>query len=400
VAQDGKTEKPTPKRLRDARKQGQFARTQDAATWVGIAAGAALLPRSCALLTERFRELLGHRLAAAAADPTPARALDALAAMPSAVLVPLAPVALAALAGALLATASQGVHLTGATLKPKLSRLSPKHGLKRMLGVRAVWEAAKALAKVIVIGTVVVVLGRSSAPELIGPGVMPLSLTVDRTRGVVETLLWATAATGLVLALADYAFQRRTVLKELRMTPREIKDELRQSEGDPLVKGAIRARQLAMSRNRMLSAVAGADVVLVNPTHLAVALKYERGRGAPRVVAKGAGTLALKIRERAREARVPVVEDKPLARTLYRVCDVDDEVPAELYLAIARVLAFVMAAGRPATSAGARRPITSTSVPDLPTKAVLRARRTREARGSRPDQAGEGRRRSTPITPP
>jgi flagellar biosynthesis protein FlhB len=383
AADDGKTEKPTPKKLREARRQGQFPRTQDAATWLGIAAGAVLLPRSCALLTERFRELLGHRLAAAVDDPTPARALDALAAMPAAVLVPLAPVALAALAGALLATAAQGVYLTGKTLKPRFSRLSPRQGLRRMFGTRAVWEAVKALAKVTAIGSVVVVLGRSMVPTLVGPGVMPLGVTVDRTRRGVETLLWAVAATGLVLALADYAYQRRTVMKQLRMTPREIKDELRQSEGDPLVKGAIRSRQLAMSRNRMLSAVAGADVVLVNPTHIAVALTYERGRGAPRVVAKGAGSLALKIRERAREARVPVVEDKPLARTLYRVCDVDDEIPAELYLAIARILAFVMTAGRPAASGGVRRPLTTTPLPDLPTKAVLRARRTREARPAR-----------------
>jgi flagellar biosynthetic protein FlhB len=172
-------------------------------------------------------------------------------------------------------------------------------------------------------------------------------------------------------------------MKDLRMTPREIKDEMRQGEGDPLIKGAIRSRQMAMSRNRMLSAVSGADVVLVNPTHIAVALKYERGRVAPRVVAKGSGSLALKIRELAREHRVPVVEDKPLARTLYRVCELDDEIPAELYLAVARILAFVMAVGRPAPKAGARRPMTSTPVPDLPTKAVLRTRRNREARQAR-----------------
>ena len=383
MAEDGKTEKPTPKKLRDARKQGQFPRTQDAATWAGIAAGAAALPRSVGMLADRFRELVVHGLPAVVADPTPARALDALAELPTAVLLPLAPVALAALAGALLATASQGVHLTTATLKPKFSRLAPKQGLKRMFGTKAVWEAVKALAKVGIIGLVVVAVGRSAVPALLGPGIMPLAATVDRTRGGVETLLWATAVTGLLLALADYAYQRRTVMKDLRMTPREVKDEARQSEGDPLIKGAIRSRQLAMSRNRMLSAVAGADVVLVNPTHFAVALKYERGRGAPRVVAKGSGALALKIRERAREHRVPVVEDKPLARTLYRVCDLDDEVPAELYLAVARILAFVMAAGRPSSTAGPRRPPAREPLPELPPKAVLRTRRTREGREAR-----------------
>jgi flagellar biosynthesis protein FlhB len=178
------------------------------------------------------------------------------------------------------------------------------------------------------------------------------------------------------------------------MTPREVKDELRQSEGDPLVKGAIRSRQLAMSRNRMLSAVATADVVLVNPTHYAVALKYEAARGAPRVVAKGAGSLAAKIRERARGARVPVVEDKPLTRTLYRLCELDDEIPAELYLAVARVLAFVLATGRPGRSAPPRRPAPSTGLADpaglagLPTRTALRQRRSREKRDARKAMRG------------
>ena len=383
MAQDGKTEKPTPKKLREARKQGQFPRTQDASTWVGIAAGAAMLPRSCTMLAETFHELLAGRLAAVVADPNPALALAAVAALPKAILLPLAPVGLVALAGSILATAAQGVYLTGKTLKPKFSRLSPKQGLKRMFGVRAVWEAAKALAKVITIGVVVVVLAKVVLPGLIGAGVMPLGVVLDRTRSGVENLLWTAAAAGLVLALADYGFQRRTVMKDLRMTPREIKDEMRQSEGDPAVKGAIRSRQMAISRNRMLSAVSGADVVLVNPTHIAVALTYERGRGAPRVVAKGSGALARKIREAAREHRVPVVEDKPLARTLYRVCDLGDEIPTELYLAVAQILAFVMSAGRPARTADPRRPPTATPVPDLPTKSVLRARQSRETRDAR-----------------
>ena len=384
MAQDGKTEKPTPKKLKDARKQGQFPRTQDAATWVGVAAGAALLPNGCVRLATEFRTMITHRLPGAVADPSTAGALATLSDLPWAVLSATAPVALAAVVGAVLATAAQGVHPTTKTLKFKLNRLSPKQGLKRMFGAKAVWEAVKALAKVAAIGAVVVVLGRSKIPELLGTTVMPLVVTLDRTRDTVETLLWAAAATGIVLALADYAYQRHTIMKDLRMTPREIRDEMRQSEGDPMIKSAIRSRQLAMSRNRMLAAVAEADVVLVNPTHISVALKYERGRGAPRVVAKGSDALALKIREIAREHRVPVVEDKPLARTLYRVCDLEDEVPAELYLAVARILAFVMSAGRPSGTAGVRRPTSSAPLPDdLPTKAVLRARRTREGRQAR-----------------
>jgi flagellar biosynthetic protein FlhB len=197
------------------------------------------------------------------------------------------------------------------------------------------------------------------------------------------TLLWATTVTGLILALFDYGYMRHTVMKQLRMSPHDIKQEMKQSEGDPMMKGAIRSRQLAMSRNRMLSAVADADVVLVNPTHFAVALSYQPHRGAPRVVARGAGALALKIRERAKEARVPVVEDKPLTRLLYRVCDLGDEIPAELYLAVAKILAFVMAAGRPGRTAGARRPLTTATLPELPAKSVMRSRRARQDRHAR-----------------
>jgi flagellar biosynthetic protein FlhB len=173
-------------------------------------------------------------------------------------------------------------------------------------------------------------------------------------------------------------------MKQIKMTPKEIRDEHKQSEGDPMMKGAIRSKQMAMSRNRMLAAVAEADVVLVNPTHYAIALRYQAHRGAPRVVAKGSGALALKIRERARENRVPVVEDKPLTRLLHRICDVEDEIPAELYMAVARILAFVMAAGKPSRTATARRPVTpGAALPLLPSKARMRTRRAQERRDDR-----------------
>jgi flagellar biosynthetic protein FlhB len=380
VADDaGKTEKPTPKKLREARKEGQFPRTPDAAVWVGMAGGAALLPRTVGILSEQFRDLMAH-LKEVAADPEPARALAVLAEVPRLTLLCIAPFAFAAASGAVLGAASQGVHPSGKMLKPKFSRMSPKAGIKRMFGMHAAWEAIKALLKVMVIAAVVWALGRSLIPDLVGAGIMPLAVTVQQTKSGLMTLLWATIATGLVLAVADYGYQRHTVMKQLKMSPREIKDEAKQAEGDPLIKGAIRSRQMAISRNRMLSAVADADVVLVNPTHIAVALKYTPQRGAPRVVARGTGGLALKIRERAREHRVPVVEDKPLARLLYRVCDLDDEIPAELYTAVAKVLAFVMAAGRPSRAAGARRPTSSTPLPDLPAKSIMRARRAREER--------------------
>jgi flagellar biosynthetic protein FlhB len=378
----GKTEKPTPRRLRKARQEGQFPRTPDAATWLAVIAAAAMLPRTAQLLTDDVRTGF-LRLETVSTDPSPARALQALGSVPGDVLLTAAPVTVAALVAAVLATAAQGVHPTTKTLVPKFRRLSPKQGLKRMFGVRSAWEALKSLAKVLVIGLVVYTMARGLVPTLFA-GSLPLGVVVDRTRSGLQTMLWSVALAGLVMAGADYAFQRRTVMKQLRMTPREIRDEAKQTEGDPQLRGAIRSRQMAISRNRMLSQVARSDVVLVNPTHYAVALKYEPAKGAPRVVAKGVDDLALKIRRIAHENRVPVVEDKPLARTLYRICDLDDEIPVELYLAVARILAFVMSAGKPGRWAGTtRRPGTSEKLPDLPAKAVLRARRARQVRQAR-----------------
>jgi flagellar biosynthetic protein FlhB len=133
----------------------------------------------------------------------------------------------------------------------------------------------------------------------------------------------------------------------------------------------------------MMSQVGTADVILVNPTHLAIALRYQPGKGAPRVVAKGAGVVAMKIRELARENRVPIVEDKPLARSIYQVCELEEEIPAELYMAVAQILAFVMAAGRPGRKAGVRKPTHRMPVPEVPTRAELKARRAKEIRSAR-----------------
>ena len=380
-----KTEKPTAKRLKDARKDGQFAKTPDAATWVAIAAGAALLPRSVSITGEQARQMLA-KLPQVAADPTAARALGVLNDLPMAILKGAAPVCLAALAGALGATVAQGVYPSPKMLKPKFDRMSPKQGIKRMFGVKALWEALKSLAKVAVIAFVLYSIRKTLIPELTAAGTLPLSATVDRAHHGLQRVVWSAAGAGLVLALADYFYQRHSVMKQLKMSQHEIKEEYKQNEGDPQVKSAIRQRQLAMSRNRMMAAVASADVVLVNPTHLAIALKYVPGRGAPRVVAKGAGAIALKIREVARENRVAVVEDKPLARTIYRVCEIDEEIPSELYVAVAQILAFVMAAGRPTPSSGARKPPVPTPVPeDLPTRGELRVRRARELRATHKD---------------
>lgn len=391
-----KTEKPTPKRLREARKDGQFPRTMDASVWAGLAGGVVMLPLSASVTAGRLRDIFGA-LPDVAADPGRAQILRVLGQVPGAVLMGALPAGAAAAGAAFAALAVQGVHPSNKALKLRFNRMSPKQGLKRMLGPQAAWEALKALLKVTVIATVVLVTGRHIIPDLMASGPVSVNVVVERGRSALSAVVWAAIVAGVALAFADYSYQRRSVTKRLRMSQRDIKDELKQTEGDPMLKGAIRSRQLSMSRNRMLQQVSEADAVLVNPTHIAVAVKYEPGRGAPRVVAKGAGSLALKIRDRAREARVPVIEDKPLARALYRICEVGEEIPSELYMAIARVLAFVMSMGRPGRTAGPRRAPAAATLPDLPTKGELKRRRVRDlrrARAARATAAGRQERRA------
>jgi flagellar biosynthetic protein FlhB len=200
----------------------------------------------------------------------------------------------------------------------------------------------KALLKTTTLGVVVYLSVRKLIPTVMGSGSMPVSSLVDLCVSSTLTLLRYAAAAGLVMAFADYAVVRKRNNKHLKMTKQEVKDEMKGSEGDPHVKGHRRSKAMQMSRNRMMAEIATADVVVVNPTHVAVALRYDPARGAPRVVAKGADNVATKIRELAEKHRVPMVSDVPLARTLYASCDLDQEVPADLYKAVATVLAFIM----------------------------------------------------------
>ncbi len=182
-------------------------------------------------------------------------------------------------------------------------------------------------------------------------GMVPLSVALGVAADAATGLMRDVALAGLLAAAGDYAMARRRTGKQVRMTKKEVRDEHKNSEGDPMLKGAIRSRQLAAARNRMMADVPQADVVLVNPTHVAIALRYDPTKGTPRVVAKGAGVIATKIRELAEESRVSMVEDVPLARALYSSCEVGQEIPPELYQAVAQVLAFVLsrkASGAPA----------------------------------------------------
>jgi len=350
-----KTEKPTPQKKKEARKEGQIARTPDLGAWVGMLLASFLLPIVIRWMMERARTLL-ERAVDIIEHPDPHRMLGLLPEVLLAIGISVAPLALGMLVTGIAATSAQGgLNFATKLLKPKLSKLNPLSGLKKIVGPHALWEAVKTIVKSAVLGAVLYWSIKDVIPVLMGNGHIPNEVIMQQVVDTVERLIRAAAAAGLVMAAADYAVAKRRIDKQLRMSKQDIKEEHKKTEGDPHVKGAIRARQMAMSRNRMMSDVPRADAIIVNPTHYAVALRYDPMKGAPRVVAKGTGTIAQKIREIGSENRVPVIQDVGLARTLYKSCEIGQEIPPELYAAVATVLAFVMSLKAKGSAAGTHR---------------------------------------------
>jgi flagellar biosynthetic protein FlhB len=355
-----RTEKATPKRVKKARKDGQIGNTPEIGSWLALLVAGFLLPRVAhSLLQVASDTLIG--VGAIIRSPDPGRAVAlAGSSLRSAALVAL-PLGLAFAGIGVASVAAQGgLWFSTGLLKPKFSRLNPLSGIKRMFGGHAWWQLLKSLIKSLVLAAVVYFAIRGLIPSVMGSGSMPLQALVQQAVDSALGLVRYSAIAGLIMALADYVVVRRRNNKQLKMTKEEVKEEFKSSEGDPHVRSARRSRQMAMRRNRMMQDVPKADVVLVNPTHVAVALKYEPGRGAPRVVAKGADHVAARIRALAEEHRVPMVVDVPLARTLHKSCEVGQEIPADLFKAVATVLAFIMTLKRRGSAAGTHtvRPLT------------------------------------------
>lgn len=360
-----KTEKATPKRMKELRRDGALQKSQDLSAWLGVGAAGLTLPWVGQSATRAAKDQLAA-VREVVADPTAAGAVAALGDGLGSIVRTLAPlfgvVVLAAIASA---AAQGGIRISSKRLKPSFKQFNVVNGLKRVLGPQAWWQGVKAALKAAAIGLVLYTVVQGLVPLLLGSGMHSLTQIVDAAGGGAGTLVRTAVAAGLGLAVLDVVVVVRRNRKKSRMTKKEVADEHKQSEGDPLLKGQIRSKQLAMSRNRMIAEVATADVVLVNPTHVAVALRYEPGKGAPRVVAKGAGHVAARIRQVATDKRVPMVEDVPLARALHAACDLGQEIPAHLYVAVARVLAFVMALRKRGAAAGTHRaPGGPTEIPE------------------------------------
>jgi flagellar biosynthetic protein FlhB len=336
-----KTEQPTAKRKREARRDGNLARSTEVVVWAQMLAAAFLLPACLGLGMESLRQVM-HQVGALVSRPDSDAAVRLMGAGVTGGLLAIAPLALGMVAIGLIANFAQtGLAFSGKALRPQFSRVSPAKGLKRLLSPHSAWEAAKAALKLVVL-TAVAWPGVAHIGAALGGGSrMASGHVVSVVASATLNLIRSTALAGLVLAALDYGFQRRRVRKSVMMTRQEVRDEYRQSEGDPMTRSRIRQRQVEMSRNRMMADVAVSSVVVVNPTHIAVALEYRPELGAPRVVAKGQGHIAARIREEAEKHNVPVVRDVPLARTLHSACKLGQAIPADLYEAVASLLAFV-----------------------------------------------------------
>ncbi|GLY96877.1 EscU/YscU/HrcU family type III secretion system export apparatus switch protein [Actinoplanes sp. NBRC 103695] len=358
-----KTEQPTAQKLKKAKQEGQIGRSQDVGAWFGMLAASIVLPRTLSSAMDHARELMA-KVPDVIADPDPALALgimkDGLMSAVWAVL----PLALTMMAVGIAAAGAQGgIRVATKLFIPKFNRLNPFPGIKKMFGPQSLWEGTKALVKTGVLAGVLYLTMKDIVPLLMTAGRLQLASLLAVINDAVLTLIRSASVAGIVMAAADYFVVRRRTNKQLRMTKEEVKQENKNSDGDPHVKAAIRQRQMAMARNRQMADVPTADVILVNPTHVAVALRYEPEKGAPRVVAKGTGPIAGKIRDLAAEHRIPMVQDVALARALESAVDVGMEIPADFFGAVAKVLAFVMSLKKRGSAAGLHRNPNPTPVP-------------------------------------
>jgi flagellar biosynthetic protein FlhB len=292
-------------------------------------------------------QTLMDRVPGVIAAPEPSSAGEILKLAATGAAGALAPVVFAAMGLAIVGGVAQGgLKISSKRFKPKFEQLNIGKGVKRWFSLQSAWTLAKTLMKFAVIGGVAWQVLGTAQQRTMGNGALTLSTAVAAAGESSLSMIRVAASVGLVIAALDYMFERRRVNKGMMMSRDEIKREYRQSEGDPLQKGELRKRQRQLSSNRMMADVANADVVIVNPTEIAVALKYEPGAGAPTVVAKGAGLIAARIREEAQKHDLPMVADIPLARLLYADCEIGQAIPVEVYDAVARVLAFVMSLRR------------------------------------------------------
>ena len=337
-----RTEPPTEKRRKRARDEGQVARSKEIGAWVAILGGSLLAPF---ILSEARSRVIGVTTNAAevASHPTTTGALDVVGSALGQFVSFVALIGGVFMAIALVVGIAQvGKNVSFKAARPRFSRMNPVAGLKNLFSPRAGWELGKQVLKLLVLG----VLGYFSLHSLMltvaSKSPVTLAPLLDYAATSILGFVRTAAVLGLALGAVDYGIQRHRHNQSLKMTKQEVRDERKEQTGDPYVRAHMRRRQYSIARSRTIASVRTADVVVTNPTHVAVALQYDPARAnAPRLVAKGTDFLAQRMKEEAARCGIPLVEDPPLARYLHATCEVDDVVPEEIYLAVAQLLAFV-----------------------------------------------------------
>lgn len=339
-----KTEEPTPQRKEKARKEGNVPRSKELTSLLMLLVGWGLILFSGDIVARKLALLLQNGLnfdRMILLDPmSMVRQLWLLFTMAATSVLPI-------LLGLFLTGVSApvllgGLNFSGKSLKFDIKRINPLSGLKRMLSAQMVSELLKSILKVILVGIAAGLFIYSHKMQMLQLGTGAVSDALNDSRGLISGCLLVVILALIPMVGYDVFYQILSNLKKLRMSRQEIRDEFKQSEGDPHVKNRIKQLQRASARSRMMSDVPKADVIVNNPTHYSVALSYkEGGKGAPVVLAKGAGEVALRIREVGAEHKIPMLEAPPLARALYRHCEIGSPIPVELYSAVAEVLAWV-----------------------------------------------------------
>jgi len=339
-----KTEEPTQKRLEDARKKGDIPKSQEVNTWfvmIGITLLIALFSDDAAL---KLKNLLTGFLENAATIPMDGdnilymitnTGISVLAIL----MVPFLILIVFAIAGNVF---QNPPNISVEQLKPKLNKISPASGAKRLFSSTSLVNFVTGIAKLAIVSVMMFFIIWPERDRLDPMVMSDIANLLPILRDMSVNLLVGVISVLTVIAVADLIYQRQKWTKKQRMTFQEVKDEHKQMEGDPIIKGKLRQLRQERGRKRMMASVPDASVIITNPTHYAIALKYEKGMGAPVCLAKGIDAIALKIREIAEEHDIPVVENPPLARALYATADIDGEIDSEHYKAVAQVIGYVM----------------------------------------------------------
>lgn len=340
-----RTEEPTPRKLEEARKEGQTVKSVELNAAAALLVGTWLIGGPGRQISTDLQGLLANAL-----SHLPQNVTDSGAWVSQLIFSDVLRVGFdlliflfgMALTGIIVTVAQTGPMFAQKRLGFDFNKVNPLTGFKRMFSGQGVMEFLKALIKLLVVGYVAYDYLMSRATQLMMLGQMSFLSGIGAWMQFASEMITRVAGVYLVVAFADYFYQRQTFMKSMKMSKEEIKEESRKTEGDPLIKSRIRNQQRRFARMRMMSNVKKADVVITNPTHLALAIQYDQATmKAPKVLAKGADFVALQIKKIAAENNVPVIENKPLARGLYGVVEIDQEIPADFYVAIAEILAYV-----------------------------------------------------------